>query len=65
MEPVRRPGFTRFGHEYQAPGQDKEWTRLAPEVEYTAELSCHDTKVKPTFQITIERGITPQGTFRE
>ncbi len=71
FEQVATPGFTRLNwdlrvaKDYRTEYGGDTADRFVPAGDYTAELSYKDTKVKQTFNVTIEEGIATHGTFRQ
>ena len=70
FEQVGTPGLTRLnwdlrvGKDYRTAYGGDAADRLVPAGEYAATLTLKDTKVKQTFKVTIEDGISTHGTFR-
>lgn len=71
FEQVASPGLTRFnwdlrlGKDYRVEYGGDQGDRFAPPGDYTAELSHRESKVKQTFQVTIEEGIPTHGTYNK
>lgn len=70
FEQVGVPGLTRLNwdlrvaKDYRADYMGDDADRLVPPGEYTAELTYRGTKVKQTFQVGLEEGISAHGTYR-
>ncbi len=70
FEQAATPGFTRLnwdlriGEDYRGEYMGDAADRLVPPGEYTAELNYRNTKVRQSFDVTVEEGISTHGTYR-